>query len=192
MTLKKFPATLNKLAWSSTKSLSWDVTAQTSGSGRVRTLTNQLLPCWTIETKFAHLNDEEARRFLGFVASVKGGFEPFLWKDPEDHKAAGQVCAMSEPGKYQAVIPMGDFLEPCEYIEDVTVYVDGTKQDQARYSVANGMIIFHDGVAPAAGAVVKADYTYYFKVRFKDSSAGITAIFNNFNQSKTFKLMTAR
>ena len=81
---------------------------------------------------------------------------------------------------------------PCEYIEDVTVYVDGTKQDQARYSVTNGMIVFHDGVAPAAGAVVKADYTYYFKVRFKDSSAGITAIFNNFNQSKTFKLMTAR
>lgn len=97
MSLKKFPATLNKLAWSSTKSLSWDVTAQTAGSGRVRTLTNQLLPCWTIETKFAHLDNDEARRFLGFVASVKGGFEPFLWKDPEDHKAWGKYAPCQSP-----------------------------------------------------------------------------------------------
>lgn len=190
--MRKFPSNLNKFAWKSTKTLTWDVAVQTSGSGRVRTMTNQLLPCWTIETKFAHLTDKECRQFLGFVASVKGGFEPFLFKDPEDHEAKGQRLAMSSPGNYQGVIPMGDFLEPCEYIEDVTVYVDGTEVSSSAYEVDGGMVRFKDGQAPNTGAVVTADYTYYFKVRFKDSSASITAVFMNINQSKTFKLITAR
>lgn len=89
MSIRKFPIELNTLSWSSTKAMKWDTEVQTSGSGKVRTMTNLLLPNWTIETKFAYLTNAEYRKLLGFVALVKGAFEPFLWLDPEDHAAKG-------------------------------------------------------------------------------------------------------
>ena len=68
MTLRKFPEDLNGLAWESIKSMNWNTKVQKSGSGKVRTLTTQLLPNWTIETKFQILTDEQYRKLLGFVA----------------------------------------------------------------------------------------------------------------------------
>jgi len=153
-------------------------------------MTNQLLPMWTIETKFARLTNEECRRFLGFVALLKGGFEPFLWKDPEDFKEVGAPCSLISGSKYQAFMRFGDYLEPAEYIEDVTVYVDGKKYAPSGYTVTNGVITFNS--AQSATAKITADYTYYWKVRFKDDSATITAKFINFNDSKSFKLVTVR
>lgn len=77
MILRKFPEDLNGLAWESIKSMDWNTKVQKSGSGKVRTLTTQLLPNWTIETKFQILTDEQYRKLLGFVALLKGAHIPF-------------------------------------------------------------------------------------------------------------------
>lgn len=190
MSIRKFPIELNTLSWSSTKNMSWNTEIQTSGSGKVRTMTNLLLPNWTIETKFAYLTNEEYRKLLGFVALVKGAFEPFLWLDPEDHEAKGVRLAASSSGKYQAVMILGDYIEPVEYIEKVSVYVNGNKQTTDTYTTNNGYIIFE--TPPPAGAVVTADYTYWWKVMFKDDGITIENVFTNINKTKSFKLVTVR
>lgn len=190
MSIRKFPIELNTLSWSSTKAMKWDTEVQTSGSGKVRTMTNLLLPNWTIETKFAYLTNEEYRKLLGFVALVKGAFEPFLWLDPEDHAAKGVRLTAASPGKYQAVMTMGDYIEPVEYIENVSVYVNGSKQNAAAYTMNNGYIVFD--TPPPAGAVVTADYTYWWKVMFKDDGVTIETVFKNINKTKSFKLTTVR
>lgn len=189
MELKKFPQ-LKSLTFSSTKKQSWSTKIQKSGSGRVRTMTSQLMPEWTITARLGRLSDKEARQLMGFVALLKGAHEPFLWLDPEDNKERGVRLGMIFPGTYQAVMRMGDYVEPVYYIEDVTVYADGTKVDPSMYSVSDGTIRFSG--APPASAAITASYTYYWKVMFAEGGMETENIFYNFNRSKTFKMVTVR
>lgn len=190
MAIRTFPTSLDTLSWSSKKSMSWNTEIQTSGSGKVRTLTNLLLPNWTIETKFAYLTNEEYRTLFGFVALCKGAHEPFLWLDPEDNQEEKIRLAMSSAGKYQAVLKMGDYVEPVEYIDNEKVYVNGVLQDKKDYSVVKGMIVFN--APPAVTAIVTASYRYYWKVMFKDDGMTIETVFANINKSGSFKLTTVR
>ena len=188
MAIRKFPK-LNRLVWSSTKTQNWDTQVQRSGSGKVRTMTNQLYPNWVIETKFTMLTDAEYRELLGFVALVKGAFEPFLWLDPEDNAEKGVVLPLVLPGQYQPIRRWGAYLEPVEYVENITVYVDGVKQTTG-YSYENGLIKFTK--APISTAKVTADYTYYWKVMFKDNGLGVEHVFKSIHRSKSFKLEVVR
>ena len=86
--LKKFP-NINTFAWDSSKMQHWDVKTKRSGSGRLRTMTTQQLPQYTISASFAVLNQEQYETMMGFYATVKGGLTPFLWLDPEDHTQKG-------------------------------------------------------------------------------------------------------
>lgn len=161
-----------------------------SGSGKTRSMTNQLYPQWIISAKLLHLTREEANELMGFVALLKGNYEPFLWLDPEDYEEKGVQLPMVSPGVYQAVMRIGGYTEPVDYIENVTVYIDGVKQSSGTYSVTNGMVKF--SVSPLASSKVTADYTYYWKVRFAQDEMEIQNIFVNLNDSKTFKMVSAR
>lgn len=92
MTLRKFPEDLNGLAWESIKSMNWNTKVQKSGSGKVRTLTTQLSPNWTIETKFQILTDEQYRKLLGFVALLKGAHIPFYGLTQKTMKKKEYSC----------------------------------------------------------------------------------------------------
>lgn len=189
MIIKKFPE-LRKLAYSSTKTQNWNTQVQKSGSGKVRTLTNQLYPEWTITAKLIELTNAEARKLMGFAALLKGAHTPFLWLDPEDYEEKGIQLPLIANGIYQAVMKMGDYVEPVEYIEKVAVYVDGVKQASNAYTVTGGTVKFKTG--PASTAKITADYTYYWKVMLADDGIETENIFVDFNKSKTFKMVTVR
>ena len=189
MVMRKFPK-LKKFSFASTKKQKWNTRIQMSGSGKARSMTNQLYPQWIISAKLLHLTREEANELMGFVALLKGNYEPFLWLDPEDFEEKGVQLPMVSPGVYQAVMRIGGYTEPVDYIENVTVYIDGVKQSSGTYSVTNGMVKF--SVSPSASSKVTADYTYYWKVRFAQDEMEIQNIFVNLNDSKTFKMVSAR
>ena len=186
--MRKFPNN-PKFSWESKKWETWNTSVQRSASGRVRTMTNQLLPQWTIEATYPALSDEEARGLLGFYALVKGAHEPFLWLDPEDHEEKGAPLLSVAPGKYQAVMRIGEYTEATEYIENVTVYADGKVVAPSFYTVTNGVIIFRE--APPAASLLTADYTYYWKVMFKSDSFTVEKLFANINKA-SFTLVSAR
>lgn len=191
MTLAKFPSALQeRVAYNTSKQQKWDTEVYESASGRYRSLSNQLYPKWKISVLIQPLTDAEARTLMGFVAARKGGYEPFLWKDAEDYHEQGTTLAKISNTKYQAVAKFGSYVEPVEYIENVEVSVNGTKKAASTYTVSNGYITF--STAPASGAVVTANYDYYWKVRFDDDGMGIDHIFDNINRSQRFKLVTAR
>lgn len=191
MVLQKFPVALqSKVAYNSSKQQSWDTEVYESASGRYRSLSNQLYPKWKISVLIQPLTDADARTLMGFVAARKGGYEPFLWKDAEDCHEQGVTLAKISNTKYQAVAKFGSYVEPVEYIENVEVFVNGTKKAASTYTVSNGYITF--STAPASGATVTANYDYYWKVRFNDDGMGIDHIFDNINRSQRFKLVTAR
>ena len=191
MPIIKFPETLQmRCAYNSTKKQKWNTAIQMSGSGRYRSLTNQLYPQWNISVLIQPLTDEEARQLMGFVAARKGGYEPFFWKDAEDYHETNIRLTKVSNGLYQAVMKMGDYLEPVEYIENVTVYVDGTVVPTNRYTIGNGYITLN--YIPESSAIVTATYDYYWHVRFDDDGMGIDHIFDNINRSERFKLVTVR
>ena len=84
---------------------------------------------------------------------------------------------------------IGSYIEPADYIEDVSVKVNGALKEDG-YSISNGLIIF--SVPPAGGDIVTASYTYWWKVRFKDDGMGITRIFDDLNTSDSFKMEVVR
>lgn len=182
MAYKVFPSNLVKLDWKSTKKQSWNTTVQKAGSGKIRTMCNQSLPSWTIETKFNMLTDADYRQLLGFVASVKGGFEPFLWLDPEDYQETDVPLTADSEGYFQAVMRMGEWQEPVEGITDLTVgeqKIDGANIDGGRFTF--------DGATN-----IRASYKYYWLVRFADDAMSIERIFYGINKSKSFKLEVVR
>nr|DAZ15046.1 MAG TPA: minor tail protein [Caudoviricetes sp.] len=170
--------------------MDFNTKVQRSGAGRVRTMTNLHYPDWTITSKVNYLTDQDARALFGFVASVKGAYEPFLWKDPEDYHEMNIQLPMIAPGKYQCVMKFGAYVEPAAHAENVKVYVSGVEQAASAYTVANGVITITP--APAASAVVTATYDYWWKVRFKDDGLGIKKVFADINRSKSFKLEVTR
>ncbi len=191
MTVIKFPQTLNTFAYNSSKKQRWNTEIQKTGSGRERSMTTQLYPQWEIKAQLLRLSDTQVRELFGFVALRKGAFEPFYWLDPEDSTCTGQQLGAITPGlSYQTYIVMGGYVEPAEYAEVSKVYIDGVEQNESSYSVANGIVTFNNAISTSA--VVTADYVYYWKVRFNDDGMGISHIFDNFNSSSSFKLVTVR
>lgn len=181
----RFFPDIRKFAWNSTKSEKWNTVVQRSASGKVRTLTNQLLPSWTIEASYPALTDDEARELLGFVALIKGAHEPFYWLDPEDYECKGQVLAGISDRQFQAVMQLGGYVEAVEYIDNVTVYVNGVVV--YNYTVNDGVIAFPS----APNGTVTADYRYYWKVMLPDDGFRIEKVYKNINKA-SFKLEVVR
>lgn len=185
--LVKFPRIIS-LAWKSTKAQKWDTKIKTAGSGKVRTMTTWKYPQYTITTEFAVLTSEEYKELMGFYSKTKGGTIPFLWLDPEDNEEKGVRLGTGAEGQWQAVRRFGDFIEPVYHVENVKLYANGAP---LRAVSDKGVIKLAQGQTVAPTAVITADYTYYWLVRF---SGDMTAeyIYTNVYKSKSFKLVTTR
>lgn len=183
----KFP-TIISLAWKSQKAQKWDTKTKTSGSGKVRTMTNWKYPQYTISTEFEVLTPAQYKELMGFYSKTKGGTVPFLWLDPEDNAEKGIQLGTGSMGSWQAVRKFGDFLEPVYHIENLKLYANGSP---IRAVSDKGVIKLAAGQTVAPNAVITADYTYYWLVRF---SGDMTAeyIFTNVYKSKSFKLVSTR
>lgn len=185
--VKVFPQ-IKSLAWKSTKMQKWNTVRKTSGSGKVRTMTTWQLPQWTITATFSVLTDEQYKEIMGFFATVKGGFEPFLWLDPEDNKEIGIRLGNGHVSEWQAVRRWGNYVEPVEHITDVKLYVDGVEKP----CVANQGRIRLVGETAPPNAVITADYTYYWKVYLSGDAFTAEYVYANIYKSKEMKLVTVR
>ena len=186
--LKIFPQ-ITSLAWKSTKMQKWNAVTKTAGSGKARTMTTWQLPQWTITTSFAHLTEDQYKQVMGFFATVKGGFEPFLWLDPEDNKEIGIKLGTGATREWQALRRWGDYLEPINHITDVKLYVNG---EERPCEVDDGKIRLHAGDEIPQDATITADYTYYWKVRLSGDSFTAELVYKNIMKSKEMKLVTVR
>lgn len=187
--LNIFPTDINSLAWKSTKAQKWNTARKTAGSGKVRTMTTWQLPQWTITATFVKMTIEEYKRIMGFFATVKGGYEPFLWLDPEDNHEKGIVLGNGSQGQWQALKTWGTYREPTEHIDEVKVYADGKPIDVV---VDRGLIKLAKGVSVAPNAVITADYRYYWQVYLSGDTFTAEYVFTNLYKSKEMKLITCR
>lgn len=185
MTVRIWPV-LTGIEMKSSKSIAFNTKVARAGSGKKRTCTNQILPLWTISVKFVHLTAANSKEIIGFVSLLRGAHEPFFWKDPEDCQEVGIQLPKNTDGTYQCIMKMGPYVEPVEKVVNLKVYIDGTQQATSAYTVANGAIHFNN--APASGAVVTADYEYYWKVQLKNDGIQMDHIITNLKRTNTLKL----
>jgi len=179
-----FPA-LPGLAWSVTKSPTFQTRIQRAVSGRELRALDYPYPLWQFTLVFDFLRDnpaagfDELRTLMGFFMLCQGAFGTFLFQDPSDDRVSGQQIGTGDTlrtvfqlqrtmGK---TLPGGGFLEPIVAPNVVSaVYFNGIVQDPAGYSVdpTTGLVTFN--IAPGSGLIITADYSYYFRCRFIDDS----------------------
>ena len=179
-----FP-TLPGLAWSVTKTPTFQTRIQRAASGRESRALDYPYPLWQFALVYDFLRDDpaagydELRTLLGFFMLCQGAFRPFLFEDPSDRRVIGQPIGVGNASTtvFQlqraigARLPGGGFLEPISAPNVVSaVYFDGITQNPASYNVdpESGLVTF--ATAPGSGLIITADFTYYFRCRFTDDS----------------------
>jgi uncharacterized protein (TIGR02217 family) len=177
-----FPA-LAGLAWSVTKTPTFQTRIQRAVSGREARALDYPYPLWQFALVYDFLRDDptagfdELRTLLGFFMLCQGAFGTFLFQDPSDCRVTGQQIGIGNASRavFQlqramgTSLPSGGFLEPIVAPNLVSaIYFDGITQDPASYSVDSetGLVTF--ATAPGSGLIITADFTYYFRCRFVD------------------------
>ena len=179
-----FPA-LPGLAWSVTKSPTFQTRIQRAVSGRELRALDYPYPLWQFTLVFDFLRDnpaagyDELRTLMGFYMLCQGAYGTFLFQDPSDDRVSGQQIgtgdAITTVFQLQRAmgrtLPGGGFSEPIVAPNVLSrVYLNGIFQDPVTYSVdlMTGLVTFN--TAPASGLTITADYSYYFRCRFIDDS----------------------
>jgi uncharacterized protein (TIGR02217 family) len=177
-----FP-TLPGLAWSVTKTPTFQTRIQRAVSGRELRAVDYPYPLWQFALVYDFLRDnpaagyDELRTLLGFFMLCQGAFGTFLFQDPSDFQVTGQQIGIGDASTtvFQlqramgASLAGGGFMEPIVAPNAVlAIYVNGIVQAPTTYSVdpTTGLVTF--STAPGSGLVIMADFTYYFRCRFVD------------------------
>jgi len=177
-----FPA-LAGLAWSVTKTPTFQTRIQRAVSGRELRVLDYPYPLWQFALIYDFLRDDpaagfdELRTLLGFFMLCQGAFGTFLFQDPTDCQVTGQQIGIGNASTtvFQlqramgTALPGGGFLEPIVAPKLVNaIYFDGITQDPASYSVDPNTGVVTFGTAPGSGLIITADFSYYFRCRFID------------------------
>jgi uncharacterized protein (TIGR02217 family) len=177
-----FP-TLPGLAWSVTKTPTFQTRIQRAASGRELRALDYPYPLWQFALVYDFLRDnpatgcDELRTLMGFFMLCQGAFGTFLFEDPSDFRVTGQQIGIGDASTTEfqlqrtigAALPGGGFSEPIVAPNVVhAVYVNGIIQHPANYRIdaETGLVTFV--IPPGTGKVITADFDYYFRCRFVD------------------------
>ncbi|HVC50977.1 MAG TPA: DUF2460 domain-containing protein [Stellaceae bacterium] len=201
-----FPA-LPGLGWSVTKAPRFATRIQRAISGRELRVLDQPYPIWTWTLTYRLLRDkwdtrgaggpgagyDELRTIAGFFLQQQGAFEAFLFDDPSDDAVTGQIIGTGDASTsvFQLVRSMSGFSEPITAPNALTgIYFNGVQQSPAGYAVdaLTGLVTFT--TPPPAAAIITADFTYWFRVRFADDTAEFENFMYQLWQLKQVKLQS--
>lgn len=175
-----FP-TLAGLGWSVTRREIWKTRAQEAISGKETRIADWSYPRhqWTLGFDFLRQGALSGAAYAEFAALAgffnlrQGAYDSFLFSDADDNAAAGQGLGTGDGAttSFALARAFGGFVEPIAAPNAVSaVYLNGVAQSPSSYAVnawgaaAPGTIVFN--AAPAAGAAVSADFSFYFPCRF--------------------------
>ncbi len=201
-----FP-TLPGLAWSVTKSPTFQTRIQRAVSGRELRALDYPFPLWQFTLVFDVLRDnpaaglDELRTLMGFYLLCQGAYAPFLFQDPSDYRVTGGLLGAGDASAtvFQlqramgAALPGGGFFEPIVAPNLVAaIYFNGITQHPAGYSVDpdTGLVTFAS--PPGSGAIVTADFTYYFRCRFVDDRYDFENFMDRLWQLKKLTFISVR
>jgi hypothetical protein len=190
-----------------------------SASGRRVTIQLSPYPIYHIDLQYAGLSSSlNGAERLGpggmlalqaLFAQMGGQFGVFRVKrsdytlQPEDSQVSGQqlgfgdganslfVCTRTISGA--GLVP--DYTEPVGMIEPTgaNVYVNGSVQSAANYDfVYPNIVRFAGGHIPAVGAIITADYSWYFICAFEEDTLELDAVMKGLWTADSIKIVTVK
>jgi len=159
------------IMWQTEKIPNFNTSIQPAFSGIETRVGYMALPRWTWKLKYDCLRsspvEQEQQALLGFFLAHLGAQSNFLYEDLSDNYVSGQLIGQGDgvSTDFQLVRSFQNiFTEPIFEINDQpTMYLDGVAS-AAWQLLPKGIVRFN--AAPAAGAVITADFYYFFRVRF--------------------------
>ena len=204
MTTPVFPAigTSKLLGWSTTIEPRFMTNEIVKVSGRSVRRQQYEQAIYGIELTYQVLRSapayDELQTMLGFYNQMQGQLTPFFIEPPGLADIAGQELGVGDGTQTEfvfiATYGASIYVEPVAGLESVaTVYLNGTPVSPSDYTVSSTWpytLIF--AIAPTIGAVVTADYTQYWLVRFSDDTQDFNQFMKMLYELKTLKLETVR
>jgi uncharacterized protein (TIGR02217 family) len=202
-----FPS-LPGLRWNQKKTPIFSTRIQKAASGKEIRLALMVYPLYEFVLAYDILRNstlhDELRTLVGFYLSRQGATDSFLYIDPSDNLANNQVFGTG--GNNATVFYLGrTYGGFFEYRKDIQtpgnnaapffrVYVNGNLANNYTVNyLDSGTVTFNS--APANNAVISADFSFYYRVRFVEYGEGAEA-FDNFMkdlwQAQSVSFISAR
>jgi uncharacterized protein (TIGR02217 family) len=206
MSSQVFP-TLAGLGWSVKRTALWKTRTQESVSGKRTRTAFWSYPRWQWELTFDVLRQgalsgtsyAEFAQLAGFFNARQGAFDSFLYQDPDDRQAIGQLIGTGDGATttFQLVRSFGGYVEPvfASVADGVRpVYVNGVPVASlavgAWGSAAPGLVTF--STAPPAGAAVTADFNFCWPCAFDDDALDFEKFMATLYQAKSVKFSSLK
>lgn len=158
------------------KSPSFSTLIQRAVSGHEYRYGQMVYPIWDMVLSYNFLRDvaayDELRTLVAFFLNRRAALDSFLLSDPDDNTATTQTIGTGNGTNrdFQLVRSFGGFLEPVYYPNSITnVQVNGVGAGYVLQS--NGVVRMN--TAPANGATVRWNGTYYFRCRFLEDKMSL-------------------
>ena len=188
--------TLIGLAYPVTRSTVWDTNTQEVISGKETRIAYQTYPRYKWEATYNVLRSASAytefQNLLGFYNARQGGFDTFLYQDPDDYTVSSQSIATGDGSTtaFQLLRTLGGFSEPILAPNTggtINIYLAGVKQTTG-YTVSGwgtttpGVVTFTS--APGSGVAITADFAYYWPCRFDQDNVAFELFVNGYYSVK--------
>lgn len=178
-----FPDTtkLKGLAWSVIRTPTFKTSTQIMESGRESRSGGWQMPLWKWQLVYEFLRDDpnnldedgytELTRLAGFYLAHRGSLSSFLYQDQKDNQCNGQRLGLGDGSTtaFQLVRQYGPFTEAIQTPAGTPVIYLAGAPTTAFTVDQRGVVTFTS--PPGNGALITADFGFYFRCRFADDSA---------------------
>lgn len=184
------------LMFGATRTPIWSSIVKTSVNGREFRSANFQIPRYRYTLQYEFLRSAaawaELQTLFGFYNQLLGGWDTFLFSDPDDNAVTAQAFGVGDGSTltFQLVRSLGGFVEPVYALNGTpTIYVNGTPTTPASIS-ATGLVTF--SAAPAAAAAITWTGSFYWRCRFADDSLEFEKFMAQLWAAKKVVLMTCK
>lgn len=202
MSVSVYP-TLRGLGFDFTRSPLWSTNRIAAVSGKETAIAYWSSPRWQYELVYNFLRDTVAEAELaalrGFFNARQGGFDTFLFQDPDDNSVTAQALGAGTGSRttFQLLRTMDGIIEPILAPNVITgVYLNGVLANPSTYTVSSwgtsapGVITFN--TAPGSGVAVTATFSYYFPCRFDDDTMDLKKFLYKIWRADSVKFTTVK
>lgn len=192
-----FP-TLPGLTWSVGKTPEFSSIVKTAVNGAETRIALWSAPRWHFKLKYELLRDDasnELKTLAGFFLQRQGQYESFLYRDPDDNTADGQLLGQGDGSTetFTLVRGFGGFVEPVGAVnasQPMSFSVGGKTVAPGGYTVSGNQVTF--AAAPASGALVAGGFGFYFRVRFAADTADFEQFMHQLWQLQSLELVSVK
>jgi len=199
------------LTWQGKRTPNWNSLTQTAASLLETRMALASYPVREWELNYGYLQNRPGKLHLqtleGFFNSVAGGAYSFFLRDQDDNSTTNEIIGTGDgtTRTWQLQRNWGGFTEPVGGIDTRTsatygpytrpaaqafqVYQGGSPVSVTSNADA-GTITF--GTAPGSGVIIRADFSYFWRVRFADDKLDFSRMMYQLFDCQGVRLKQAR